>query len=145
MSLINVSASGASLVKTGGCDGCPDAFAVSEQQVASDGTLEFTAAEAGSLRFVGLSSGGAGTAAGDIAFAIRLQGGVAEVREGGSYRTEIGFGAGDVFRIRVEGGVVRYSKNGSVFYTSATRTGHAGHAHVVMFNNGAAIGSVSVR
>jgi hypothetical protein len=65
MSLINVSASGANLVKTGGCDGCPDAFAVSEQQVASNGTLEFTAAEAGSLRFVGLSSGGAGTAAGE--------------------------------------------------------------------------------
>jgi hypothetical protein len=139
MSLINVTASGAGLVKTGGCDGCADAFAVSEQQVAGSGALEFTAAEAGSLRFVGFASGGVGTAAGDINFAIRLQGGVAEVRESGSYRTEIGFGSGDVFRIAVDAGVVRYSKNGSVFYTSTASTSSAGRVHVVMFNSGAAI------
>jgi len=144
MSLSNVTASGASLVKTGGCDGCADAFAVSEQQVTGNGALEFTAAEAGSLRFVGFGSGGVGTAAGDINFALRLQGGVAEVRESGSYRTEIGFTAGDVFRIAVDGGVVRYAKNGAVFYTSAAQTSHAGRLHVAMLNSGAAIDGVAL-
>jgi hypothetical protein len=144
MSLINVTASGASLVKTGGCDGCADAFAVSEQQVAGNGVLEFTAAEAGSLRFVGFASGGVGTAAGDINFAIRLQGGVAEVRESGSYRTELGFSSGDVFRIVIDGGTVRYTKNGSVFYTSTTQASYAGRVHVAMFNSGAAIDGVSL-
>jgi hypothetical protein len=144
MSLINVTASGAGLVKTGGCDGCADAFAVSEQQVAGSGALEFTAAEAGSLRFVGFGSGGVGTAAGDINFAIRLQGGVAEVRESGSYKTEIGFGSGDVFRIAIDAGVVRYSKNGSVFYTSSASTSAAGRVHVVMFNAGAAVSGVTL-
>src|SRR5687768_5128042 len=53
MSLINVTPQGGGLVKTGGCDGCPDGSAVSEQQVSSTGTLEFAAAETGALRFVG--------------------------------------------------------------------------------------------
>jgi hypothetical protein len=143
MSLLNVSASGTSLVKSGGCDGCADAFAVSEQAT-GNGALEFTATEAGSLRFVGLDSGGAGTAAGDLDFALRLQSGVVEVRESGSYRAETGFGSGDVFRIAIANGVVTYAKNGSVFYTS-NGGGSALRAHVVMFNSGAAIADVSVR
>jgi hypothetical protein len=144
MSLINVTASGTSLVKTGGCDGCPDAFAVSDQQVTGNGALEFTAAEAGSLRFVGFASGGAGTAAGDINFALRLQGSVAEVRESNGYRTEIGFAGGDVFRITIEGGVVKYSKNGSVFYTSDSRASSAQRLHVAIFNAGGAVSNVSL-
>ncbi len=40
-----------------------------------------------------------GTAPGDINFALRLQNGVAEVRESNAYRTEIGFAAGDTLAI----------------------------------------------
>ena len=143
MSLLNVSASGSSLVKTGGCDGCADAFAVSEQAT-GNGALEFTATEAGTLRFVGLDSGGAGTAAGDLDFALRLQGGVVEVRESGAYRMETGFSAGDAFQITMELGVVRYWKNGSLFYTSTNQASAAMRVHVAMFNAGAAIANVTV-
>jgi hypothetical protein len=144
MSLINVTASGTSLVKTGGCDGCADAFASSEQEIAGNGLIEFTAPEADSLRFVGLGSGGVGIAAGDIHFALRLQGGMAEVRESGAYRTEIGFGAGDTFRISVDGGVVSYSKNGAVFHTSAAQASYPQRLHVVFLNNGASVANVTM-
>ena len=77
------------------------------------------ASESTSLRFVGLAAGGIGTGPGDINFALRLQSGVAEVRESGAYKSDVRFAAGDTFAIAVAGGVVKYSKNGSVFYTSA--------------------------
>ena len=143
-SLVNVSASGDRLVKTRGCDGCPDASAVSEQQVSGNGTFGFVASESSTLRFVGLGSGGIGTGPGDINFALRLQSGVAEVRESGAYRSEVRFASGDRFAISVAGGVVKYSKNGTVFYTSGARAGFAMRAHVVLFGLNGAVGSLSL-
>jgi hypothetical protein len=144
MSLMNVTVSGSNLVKTGGCDGCPDAAAVSEQSITGNGYVQFTATEAASLRFVGVASGGAGTAAGDITFALRIQGGVVEVREGGAYRTEASFSAGDTFRIAVDSGAVTYSRNGAVFYRSAGTAASAVRVHAVLFNAGGAIGNVEI-
>ena len=144
MSLVNVTASGNNLLKTGGCDGCSDASAVSEQLLTGPALVAFTAPEAGTLRFVGLGAGGVGTAAGDINYALRLQGGVVEVRESGAYRAETGFAAGDQFEITAEGGVIRYWKNGGLFYTSGSQAPSALRVHVAMFNAGAAIANVTV-
>jgi hypothetical protein len=144
MSLINASVGGGGVVKTSGCDGCPDASAVSEQQIAGSGTLTFVASESSALRFAGWSAAGIGAGPGDINFALRLQGGVAEVRESGAYRSEIRFNAGDSFAIAVENGTVRYSKNGTVFYSSAVRADHAMRVHVVLFSASASIGNVAV-
>src|SRR5207248_1506333 len=140
--LVNVSANGNSLQKTGGCGGCGDAAAVSQQQVsAGGGYVEFSATETGTLRYIGL--GPNTTNANDIRFAIRFQGTTAEVREAGTYKSEISFGSGDVFRIAVEGGSVTYSKNGSVFYTS-TGTGIAMNVDVTLFDLNAAINNVMI-
>ena len=144
MSLINASANGEGLIKTAGCDGCPDASAVSEQQISGSGALAFVASESASLRFVGLGTGGMGSGAGDINFALRLQNGVVEVRESGAYKTEARFAAGDTFGIAVDGGIVSYSKNGAVFYTSAARADHALRVHVVLFSANAAVGGVAM-
>lgn len=144
MSLINVTANGSSLQKTGGCSGCPDGTAVSQQQISSNGAVEFVASENSSLRFVGLSSGGIGTAAGDLTFAVRLQGGVAEVRESGAYKTELNFAAGDRFRISVDGGAVTYAKNGAVFYTSGNQAGSSVRVHAVFFDASSTIQDVSI-
>ena len=145
MSLVNMSASGNDVEKTGGCDGCPDATAVSSQQVTSgNGSVSFKASETGTLRFVGLGSSSVATGAGDIGFALRLQSGVAEVREGGAYRTETTFAAGDTFRIAVEGGAVKYSKNGSVFYTSSSQATYALRVHAVFFSANATVREVSI-
>jgi hypothetical protein len=144
MSLINVAADGGGLRKTGGCGGCADASAVSESQVSGNGALQFTAPDTASLRFVGLGSGSVGAGAGDINFAIRLQGGVAEVRESGGYKSETSFGGGDTFRIIVEGGVVKYLKNGSVFYTSGSPASFAMRAHAVLFDLNAAVTNMTL-
>lgn len=118
-SLVNATATGGSLQKAGGCDGCDDAGAVSQQQITGgDGGVSFTGTETGTLRYVGLSHGNTDTQAADIDFAIRLGQGYAEVRENNVYRADTTFAAGDLFKVAVEGGVVKYSKNGVVFYTS---------------------------
>ena len=118
-SLVNVTASGNSLQKTSGCDGCLDAGAVSTQQIYSgNGYVKFTASETDALRYIGLSRGNAGTGVRGILFAIRLQSGIAEVRESSIYRADTTFVPGDRFRINVESGVVKYYKNGALFYRS---------------------------
>ncbi|MGH9219247.1 MAG: hypothetical protein ACRD1W_08085, partial [Vicinamibacterales bacterium] len=117
---VNVSASGNTLVKTGGCGGCADAGASSEQRVTSgDGGLFFAASDPSALRFVGLTWGEPTHQPTHIKFALRLQGGVAEVRESGAYRTDVQISAGDILGVTVSGGTVQYSKNGTVFYTSS--------------------------
>jgi hypothetical protein len=144
MSLINVTASGSTIQKTGGCGGCADASAVSQGEINGTGALTFVASDSGALRFVGLGSGGIGTGAGDINFAIRLQAGVAEVREAGAYKTETSFSAGDRFQIAVNGGVVTYAKNGAVFYTSGSQAGYAVRVHAVFFDLNGAVANVAV-
>jgi hypothetical protein len=144
VSLINVGISGTGLVKTGGCAGCPDGSAVSEQQVTGNGALEFVATDARSLLLVGLGPSGIGTGPGDLHFAIRLQAGTAEVRELGGYRAEVSFTTGDAFRIAVEGGVVQYLKNGTPFYSSAVPANTSMRAHVVLFDANAAVGGVTL-
>ncbi len=108
------------LQKSSGCDGCPDAGAVSTQQIASgDGYMEFTAAETKTLRFVGSAAATPGQPEPPSTFAFRLQNGIADVREGGLYRADVPIVANDVLRVQVSGGTVSYEKNGTTFYTSA--------------------------
>ena len=122
---VNVSASGGTLQKTGGCSGCADAGAASEQQVLSgDGGMQFTATDATSLRFIGLTAGAASHNPSEMQFALRLQSGVAEVRESGGYRSEVRFAAGDIMGIYVMGGSIHYAKNGTVFYSSTAPAGY---------------------
>ncbi|PYQ89783.1 MAG: hypothetical protein DMG03_01330, partial [Acidobacteria bacterium] len=107
------------LQKNAGCDGCA-AGGNSQQSFASgDGYVEFTANEnTTNGRFVGLSD----VATHDytlIKWSIKLGAGtIAEVRESNNYRTETTYTANTVFRVAVVGGVVQYSKDGSVFYQS---------------------------
>jgi hypothetical protein len=115
--LVNATANGNSVTKTGGCGGCADGGALSKQTVGSTGYLEFTASETGTLRAIGL--GESPTDPASMLFSIRLQGSTAEVREGGAYKSETPFATGDVLRISVMSGVVTYSRNGSAFFTSS--------------------------
>ena len=119
--LVNVTANGNSLQKTGGCDGCPDAGAISQEKISSGGGyMQFTASETSTLRGIGFSTGHAGTSPNEIKFAILLQpGGIAEIRESGRYRTDTPFVPGDVFKIAVKSGVVRYYKKGRLIYRSS--------------------------
>jgi hypothetical protein len=118
---VNVTASRNSLQKTSGCEGCPDAGAVSEQRIfrAAGGSVQITASETTTLRHVGLADRATWSGPG-LPFALALRpGGVVEVRENGVYRVDTSFTPGDVFRITVQRGVVSYYKNGTRFYRSA--------------------------
>jgi hypothetical protein len=118
---VNTVVSGTVLRKSGGCDGCADSNAQSRTRIDSgDGYLEFTVNETDNLRYVGLLSKKRNVSAAAIDFAVRLQGGYAEVRENGAYRTETPINSGDVFRITVHGGQVTYTRNGTTIYSSST-------------------------
>ncbi|PYO59002.1 MAG: hypothetical protein DMD83_01065, partial [Candidatus Rokuibacteriota bacterium] len=120
--LVNATATDNSVQKTGGCDGCYDAGAVSQQRITSPGgyaEVNFTAIETTLLRVAGLTHAFLDPTPQNIDFGIHLQSGFAEVRENGVYRADTTFVTGDVLRINVQSGVVHYLKNGDVFYTSS--------------------------
>ncbi|MGE5624327.1 MAG: LamG-like jellyroll fold domain-containing protein [Bacillota bacterium] len=145
--LVNLTANGGSLTKTGGCDGCEDATANSQQQIAlgASGYFEFTASETNTLRYAGLTSTSSGPGSSNIGYAIRLQSGDAAVYEGGIYKTDVSFSSGDVFRIAVGAGVVNYYKNGTVFYTSNTAPSSALIASAVICNINGTITSAVIK
>ena len=121
--LINIVATGNSLRST-----VPsNAGATSVQRIEfGNGYVEFTATETNTYRWAGLSNGNSGTGYDDIDFAINLTsygvngGFVANIHENGVYKGDTVYNSGDVFRVAVEGGAVKYYKNGSLIYTSAS-------------------------
>jgi len=136
MSAVNCTATGNSLQKTSGLGDTPDAAGTSQQQIASgDGYVEFTAGATGKIRFCGLTHSPSGTDFYAIDFAIKLtETGVAEVRENNSYQGEITYTGSDVFRIAIQGGVVKYYKNGAVFYTSGRAVSYPLKVDAVFIN-----------
>lgn len=145
---INVTASGNSLQKTGGCDGCTDAGAVSTQSIASgDGYVEFTASELTTGREIGLSNGNTNTSGTDIDFSIELwrtPTGYLDVRENGVYKSDATYVTGDVFRIAVVSGQIKYSKNGTVFYTSVTSPTYPLLVDTALFSSNATINNAVI-
>jgi len=118
--LVNAAAIGSTLSKTGGCDGCADAGAISAQIIVADGYMEFRATDTSSLTLVGLGKSATGTPATPIKFGFLLKpGGLAEVQESGVYRAATTFASGDVFRVTIAGAAVVYTKNHVLIHESA--------------------------
>lgn len=119
---VNVTVSGDTLQKTGGCNGCGDAGAVSRQAIWRDGGyVEFSPGETTTFWFAGLSHDDTGTAFAAIEFAFRFNGaGQADVMENGVYQSggDTTYTAGDRFRVAVVSGRVQYVKNGRVLLES---------------------------
>ena len=142
---VNVNASAGELRKTGGCQGCADAGAASVQAVTSgDAELAFVAGDTEALRVIGLSSGNAGTGADEIQFGLRLQDGRVEIRERGAYQAERAIASGDVLRVTARAGVVSYSVNGSVFYSSAAAPSYPLLVDTALFDVGATLTNVTL-
>jgi hypothetical protein len=143
--VVNATANGNSLRKTSGCGGCPDASGVAQQPItAGNGYVEFTVSETGTLRYLGLGSSAVGSDPSSIRFAFRLQAGTAEVREGGTYRSETSVTSGSVLRIAIESNVVKYSKDGSVFFTSSG-SGYPLFVDALLYDSGATITNVMIK
>src|SRR4051794_2590329 len=80
--LVNATAAGATITKSGGQPWTDDAGGVSAQSLGGgDGWLEFTVGDTQPYRFVGLARPHAGTSGGAVEFAFRLQAGRADVYE----------------------------------------------------------------
>ena len=121
--LVNATATGSTLQKNAGCDGCEDAGGSSEQSLSADGFVEFTVGEMGTFWVAGLNHGDETTLISDIDYAFRFNGsGYADVLESGTYQLggDTTYAVGDVFRIAIVGGRVQYSKNGVFLRESAT-------------------------
>src|SRR5689334_18406885 len=122
--VVNATATGNTLTKTSGCNGCPDAGATSQQTITSgDGYVEFTVGALTGQRFAGLSHDNPGTGWQEIDFAFRLWGnagpGNLDVEENGTYHNlSATYVVGDVLRVAIESGVVKYYQNGVLRYTS---------------------------
>jgi hypothetical protein len=117
--LSNVSASGNSLIKNqsgGGWNG----GAASWNTVSDNGYLQFTATETNTFRMIGLSNTNVNSNFNTIQYAIYLRNDAQiEVYESGSGRGLFGsYASGDIFRVAVDAGVVKYFRNGNLFYIS---------------------------
>ena len=119
--LVNAVVTESGIQKTTGCDGCQDAGASSQDQLSSDGYIEFRVGELNTLWMAGLSHGDNDTTYADIDFGFRFNGaGSADVLENGIYGGgDTTYAAGDVFRISVVNGRIQYSKNGQYLKESS--------------------------
>lgn len=123
-SAANLTVGGSTVTKTSGCDGCPDAFAVSGSQTGSqDAYLEFPAVLDKRI-VVGFIPTGEAVSLGAIDYGVGFfADGGWDVREGDGYRVDGTTGQGDIFRIALEGTRVTYYRNGWPIWTSARRDG----------------------
>src|SRR5262249_54253834 len=122
--------------------------ASSTQSITSgDGYVEFTPGALGTLRAIGLSHGDSNQDQTDIDYAIVLGYGFGHtfrVWETGveKFIGPIYYGTKDTFRVAVEGGVVKYYRNGDLFYTSTTAPSYPLLVDSALYTNGAAINNV---
>jgi hypothetical protein len=138
--LVNATVVGKALSKTGGCDACADARALSAQTIVADGYLELRASETSSSRLVGLGKVATGTPATPVTYAFLLKpGGVAEVQELGAYRATTTFASGDLLRITIAGTAVRYTKNGVLIHESALGAPSPLRARASLYSTGSSI------
>lgn len=145
-SLVGVTAVGNSLTKTA-VAGWGNAGAVSVQQLASgDGYVEITASETIAGRMFGLSCGNTDANYTDIDFAMFMQsGGNLSVYEAGVSLGLVGaYITGNTIRVAVEGGVVKYYKNGALFYTSLAAPTYPLLVDTALLTQGATINSAVV-
>jgi PKD repeat protein len=119
-----------------------NAGATSAQSIQSgNGYVEFTADETDKERMCGLSVNTDNHDWTDIAFAAHLNtGGAFYVVESGASRGYFGdYSSGDVFRVSLEAGIIRYYRNGSLFYTSGLKPSYPLRAAAALDGSGATI------
>ena len=104
-------------------------------------SVEVTASETNKHRRFGLSNGNTNQSWDDIDFCIYLEGsGTVYINEGATPRGSFGsYATGDVFRVAVEGGVVKYRKNGTLLYTSTVSPTYPLLVDTALYSTGATL------
>jgi hypothetical protein len=119
-----------------------DAGAVSSQTLTGEGYVEYTVSNTTDNVMFGLGHGDEDQGYGDIEYALytRASKGLLYVFEGGVYRVVGGtYVAGDTLRVSVEGGVVKYRKNGALVYSSTTPPTFPLNVDTSLYSTGASI------
>jgi len=142
--LVGVSASGSSLTKTSVTG--TNSGAVSIQQIPSgDGYVELTASETNTYRMFGFSNGNTDASYQDIDFGLDLAPGAIYVYEKGVNKGSFGnYATGDLLRVAVVGGLVQYSRNGTVFYISTQAPTYPLLVDTWLYYQGATLSNVVV-
>jgi RHS repeat-associated protein len=121
---VNVTVSSNNLTKAAGIAFGPNAGASSSQTITSgDGYFEFTVSETNKTRFIGFSNDDTDRNFGNMDFGFMVdQNRNLDVCENasctliGTYGA--GYNTGDILRVAIEGGVVKYYRNSALVYTS---------------------------
>jgi hypothetical protein len=125
--VVGAQATGNSLRKVAGANTW-DAGAVSARSIASGGGyVEFTPGNNSTWRAVGLGNGDGSRSYTDVEFAFYLAGSGSplHIYESGVDRGAFGaYAATDRLRVAVDGGVVRYYRNGELLYQSAVQAAY---------------------
>jgi RHS repeat-associated protein len=138
---VGVSISGNNLTRTLTGDSW-NAGARSTQSLASgDGYAEFTATETNKKRSVGLTHNASVTSYTNIDFGMILgSDGVITIQEGAGVFGAFGtYATGDIVRVSVEGGVVKYRKNGTLLRTSTVAPTYPLYAGAALYTNGSTV------
>ena len=145
--MVNLAASGSTLTKKLGGDDW-NASAISNESVTSGNiAVEAIVDSLTDYKMFGLSHNDVAADFSDIDYAIDIQGDATlSVWESGIHVPEAGgagFKIGDVFRVSVESGVVKYYQNGVSFYTSKVAPTYPLFADTSIWTQGAKL-TVSV-
>jgi hypothetical protein len=125
-----------------------NAGAVSAQRLSGDGYVEFSTDENGTGKVCGLSSASNGQNYTEINYAISLGGGnQARIYENGALKATFtgNYVPGERYRVSVEGGVVKYYRNGVAHpYTSTVPLTHLLLVDTSLNNPGATLTDVVI-
>ena len=144
-SAVGVTASAGSLQKPG----APawDAGAISTQRINSgDGYVQTTVAETNTYRLFGLSNGNTNQSYEDLDYGLYpASDGKLYIFEQGTYRGLMGsYASGDRLRVSVDGGTVRYLRNGRVLYTSGNAPTYPLLVDTALYSTGATLAGVVI-
>lgn len=118
---VGVSVSGSNITKTAPSAWGTGGASSKENIFSGDGYVEFTTNETNTTKFVGLSNGDTNQDYKEINFALGLNAsGQIYIAENTVlvYGPSRSYKPGDIFRVAVESGIVRYYQNGNLIYTS---------------------------
>ena len=123
-----------------------NAGAFSSKSITSgNGYVEFTADATNTTRACGLSRGNTDQSLADIDFAIYLGNGSARVYEKGVPKgSYVAYAVGNKFRVSIEGGQIKYRKNGVVFYISVLSPTYPLLADASLNTTGSAISNAMI-
>ena len=140
--MVGVTANGNSITKTA-VTGWGNGGASSLQTISGDGYIDFGGTQTNTYRMIGLSNSDVNANYNTIKYAIYLGYGYFYVYENGVNRGRFStYTTSDRFQVERQGTVIRYKKNGAVFYTSTIASSGSLVVDTALYTKGAVVSDV---